>query len=178
MNKAKAQLANIRKRRHVRCITINTDASFHPTKKVGGYAFYIVCDLFRITKSGAFRRSPKTAMEAEMMCMANALHTLLNQPELPTVNLIVINSDCLFSFEKIGLKKSGVGKTVAQILRQVRLQMAFRGSVLPEFDFRHVKAHNGTPDARSWVNDWCDKEAKKWMRAAANKIQSKPLHSI
>lgn len=29
----------------VTCITINTDASFHPKYKVGGFAFYIVCDL-------------------------------------------------------------------------------------------------------------------------------------
>ena len=31
-------------------------------------------------------------------------------------------------------------------------------------EFKHVKAHNGTLDARSWVNDKLDKNAKKWMR--------------
>jgi len=154
-------------KRSVRCITINTDASFNHQRKVGGYAFYIVCDLFKIQKSGMFKVSPKNSMEAEMMCMANALHTLLSQKELPTTNLIVINSDCLFSFEKIGLKKDGIGKTVAQILKKVRKEMAWKGVIMPKFDFRHVKAHNGTPDARSWVNDWCDKEAKKWMKKAA-----------
>ena len=33
-------------------------------------------------------------------------------------------------------------------------------------EFRYVKAHNGTPDKRSYVNDWCDRQCKlqfeKW----------------
>jgi ribonuclease HI len=150
--------------KHLRCITINTDASHHPVKKAGGYAFYIVCDLFKIQKSGAFKVDPLDSIDAEMKCMANALHTLLMQKELPTCDLIVINSDCLFSFSMIGLRKKGIGKTVALILRDVRNRMAWKEAVLPSYEFRHVKAHSGKSDARSWVNEWCDKEAKKWMR--------------
>lgn len=158
-------------KRHVSCITINTDASFHPQKKVGGYAFYIICDTFRIQKGGMFKSNPKTPMEAEMMCMANALFTLLSQKELPTTKWIIINSDCLFSFEKIGRKKKNtIGKQVAEILRKVRLKTSYRNAIMPKFEFRHVKAHNGTDDARSFINNWCDKEAKKWMRESANKV--------
>lgn len=39
---------------------------------------------------------------------------------------------------------------------------------------KHVKAHNGTPDARSWANDWCDKQAYRCMaeaRTAAKREQ-------
>lgn len=151
-------------KKSVRCITVNTDASFHPVHKVGGYAFYIICDLFKIQKGGKFKVQPKNAQEAEMMCMANALYALLTQKELPSTNWIVINSDCLFAFEKIGRKKEGIGKTIADILRKVREQTSVKGVIYPKFEFRHVKAHNGSPDARSWVNEWCDKEAKKWMR--------------
>lgn len=156
--------------KQLRCITINTDASFHPVHGVGGYAFYIVCDLFKIQKAGMFKVSPNNAQEAELMCMANALHTLLNTKELPSTKLIVINSDALYSFEKIGLKKQGVGKVVAQFLKQVRHKMQ-NGNTLPSFDIRHVKAHVEIKDARSWVNDWCDKEAKKWMREAVKTKQ-------
>ena len=154
---------------NVKCITVNTDASFHPELKVGGYAYYIVCDLFKIQKSGMFKKNPKTAMDAEMMCMANALHCLLVQKELPNTKWIVINSDCLFSFEKIKRKSQNeVGRKVAEILREVRQKTS-----MPKYEFRHVKAHNGTPDARSYVNDWCDKEAKKWMRKAKDEIINK-----
>jgi ribonuclease HI len=150
--------------KQVRCITINTDASWHPKHKVGGYAFYIVCDLFKIQKGGMFKVHPKSSQDAELMCMANALHTLLCQKELPSTKIIVVNSDALFAFEKIGLKKEGTGKAVAKILKQLRHATSYKDVIMPKFDFRHVKAHNGTNDARSWVNDWCDKEAKKWMR--------------
>ena len=151
----------------VNCVTINTDASFSPDYKVGGFAFYIVCDQFKITKSGMFKINPKTSIEAEMMCMANALHTLLMQKDLPQTKWIVLNSDCLSAFEKIKLKgKNSKGRLIAQILRKIRLKCG-----MPKFDFRHVKAHNGTPDARSFVNDWCDKEAKKWMRIAVSNMK-------
>lgn len=160
------------KRKALNCLTINTDASYSHKYKVGTYAFYIVCDLFKIQKSGYFKVKPKSPMDAEMMCMANALATLNAQKELPVVKLIIINSDCLYSFEKIGLKKKNeTGRVVAKQLQQVRNKMAFRGVILPKFDFRHVKAHNGTPDARSYVNDWCDREAKKWMGYLLNKLK-------
>lgn len=156
-------------RRSVNCITVNTDASFNPQHKIGGYAFYIVCDLFKIQKGGMFKVQPKTAMEAEMMCMANALYTLLSQKELPTTKWVIINSDCLFSFERIKRKsQDAIGKQVSEMLRKVRLKTSYKGVIMPKFEFRHVKAHNGTPDARSYVNDWCDKEAKKWMRQAVS----------
>lgn len=167
------------KNNHVVCITINTDASFHPVHKIGGYAFYIICDLFKIQKGGMFKKQPKTAMEAEMMCMANALYTLLSQKELPSAKLIVINSDCLFSFEKIKRKsQNSIGRTVAQILRDVRIKTSFRGVVKPEFEFRHVKAHSNKDDARSHVNAWCDREAKKWMRTSVEKLKSEPKQYI
>ena len=115
----------------VRCITINTDASFSHEKKVGGYAFYIISDLFKIQKSGMFKVRPKSAIQAEMMCMANAIHTLSSQPELPWTKWIIINSDCLYSFERIKLRSQDpIGKKVAQLLRQLRLGM-----------LKHIMAH-------------------------------------
>ena len=166
------------KKLHVNCITINTDASFDCKHKVGGYAFYIISDVFKIKKSGMFKKQPSTAMEAEMMCMANALHTLLLQKELPSANLIIINSDCLYSFQHIKRKsKNEIGKKVADILREVRLKASFKNLVMPKYQFRHVKAHSGKQDSRSFVNDWCDKEAKFWMRKAKSLIEIKNKES-
>ena len=106
--------------------------------------------------------------QSHVSCMANALHTLNAQKELPTAKWIVINSDCLHFFQRIGRKSEDVvGKKIANILRKIRLRASTRkGLIMPKFEFRHVKAHNGTPDARSFVNDWCDKEAKKWKNKA------------
>ena len=56
-----------------RGITINTDASFCPETKAGGWAVYIVCDDFKIQKSGKFRGTMKSALEAEMKAISNAV---------------------------------------------------------------------------------------------------------
>lgn len=153
--------------RLLNCITINTDASFSFEKQSGGYAFYIVCDLFKIQKGGKFKVVPKNSIDAEMMCMANAIYTLLAQKELPQTKLIVINSDCLTSFPKIKMKSdTESGRKVALLLRALRKRMMYNGSTLPKFEFRHVKGHTQNKDARSYVNRWCDEEAKKWMRLA------------
>jgi ribonuclease HI len=157
----------------VNCITINTDASFSHKHNIGTYAFYIICDTFKIQKGGIFKSKVKSPMEAEMMCMANALHTCLQQPELPKTKIIVLNSDCLFAFHNIGKgsTKSEVGRKVAQIRSKLRKATAIYPS-LPIFEFRHVKVHNGAPDARSHVNEWCDREAKRWMGIALSKIET------
>jgi hypothetical protein len=106
--------------------------------------------------------------------MANAIHTLCAQPDLPQCKIIVINSDCLNSFRRISLKNQDtLGRKVAQLLRKLRNLTALNGVVMPEFEFRHVRAHTDNGDARSKVNDWCDTEAKKWARMALNEIKEK-----
>lgn len=147
----------------INCITVNTDASYSHQRNAAGYAFYIICDLFKIQKGGMFKKMPKNAMEAEMMCIANALHTILVQKELPKCKIIVINSDCLFCFPLVSKKsKNAIGRAIYRILRDLRKRLG-----MPKFEFRHVKAHTNVQDARSFVNRWCDAEAKRWMIKSA-----------
>lgn len=155
-------------KKHVNCITINTDASYNLQHGVGAYAFYIVCDNFRIMVGGKLKNC-KSSVDAEMMAIGNALHTLGKHPQLPTTKLIVINTDCTGAMERIKLKSHNeVGRNVARVLRQLRQKTSWRNAIMPKYEFRHVKAHNGIPDSRSFANDWCDKEAKKWIRVAVN----------
>lgn len=150
----------------VTCITINVDASFHPQEKVGGYAFWIVCSKFVIKKGGMFKTNPKNSTEAELMGIANAAYTLLKTPDLPYCRLVVVNNDCLNAHEKIGQKSNNkIGKETANIFKQIRGVLYYPGAQT-KIHLRHVKAHSGIDDKRSYVNEWCDKEAKKWMREA------------
>jgi ribonuclease HI len=154
------------------CITINTDASFHPVHQKGGYAFYIISDLFKIQKGGMFKHEPKTPQEAEEMCIGNAIATLLAQSELPTCKLLIINSDCKYAFNAIK-NPSGIKQTTARKVYELLHELVEKlGN--PEYQFRHVKAHTNITDKRTWVNDWCDKEAKKWMRLAVKNTNNKP----
>lgn len=158
----------------VNCITINTDASFGPFDKVGGYGYYIICDKFKIRRGGMFKNHPKNSIEAEMMCIANAIHTLINIPSLPTTKYIIINCDCLMAFENIGLKKGNeIGRRIAKQLKELKNKTSFR-NVHPKVEFRHVKSHSGKNDARSYINEWCDREAKRWMKQAAMLKRNSP----
>jgi ribonuclease HI len=158
--------AEAKVRKKVNVITINTDASFHPDHNVGGYAFYIRCDLFKITKAGGFKIQPKNSKEAEMMCIGNAISTLLAQKELPEARWLIINSDCKYGYEEIRQGKRGIGKKINVMWQKLILRLGSAKNI-----FRHVKAHSGKDDARSFVNEWCDKEAKKWMRKCVAEIQ-------
>lgn len=159
------------KDKKIACITINTDASFHPTLKVGGYAFYIICDLFKITKGGMFKNHPKTPEEAEIMCIGNALATLLAQKELPEAKWLIINSDCQRGMEKIKRSSTPLGKQVQGLWQQLIRRLGSSKN-----KFRYVEAHQrGQLDKRSFVNDWCDKEAKKYMKIAAKQKEDEML---
>lgn len=145
----------------INCLTINTDASFHPIHKVGGYAFYIVCDLFKIEKSGKFKQNPKSSIDAEMKCFGNAIATILAQKELPKIKKIVFNTDCLSGVGCVTnkKKKNKVELQIVKLINDLKSRTACK-----DFEFRHVKSHSGTKDSRSWINNKLDKEAKKWMR--------------
>lgn len=158
-------------------ITINCDASFHPIHKVGGYAFWIVSNSFKITKSGEFKVDPASAEDAEIMCIANALHVLYNQESLPkNINCLTLNCDSTNAMKRITKQIELEGRYNRKRTKDVAIKAAMiwikLSKVLkPNFEqMCHVKAHNGTRDSRSYVNDWCDKEAKKWMR---NKLKNK-----
>lgn len=154
----------------VRCITINTDASYHSELKVGGYAFTIVCDLFRINKSGRFKTPPKSSQDAEIMCIGNAIHTLLTQPELPNTQYLIVNTDCKWGYRAILESKKSRAKSVRALWEQLIEEVGSHKS-----EFRHVRAHTGANDRRSKANHWCDQEARKQMHNAVMILNPKTV---
>ena len=151
-------------RQKVKYITINTDASFNPEHHTAGYAFTIVCDQFRIKKSGMFKTRPETSQQAEIMCIGNALSTLAAQPELPTCDCLIVNTDCKGAMSEITHQATQLGKRVHGMYEKLSKKLDNK-----HFQFKHVKAHTNVKDPRSIVNRWCDTEAKKWMRLATTK---------
>jgi ribonuclease HI len=155
------------------CITINTDASFHPELKVGGYAYHIRYGSVKIQGSGAFKVNPLNPLEAEMMSIANAIHVLCSIPDLPPTKLIIINSDCLNCFPKIALdSKNEVGRKTAKLLAKLVKKTATESGI-SRYEFRHVRAHTGAQNARSFANEWCDGEARRGMRKAVQSVLEK-----
>lgn len=139
--------------------TINTDASFHPLYKVGAYAFWIVCNEFKIQKAGFFRDFSENSTDAEMKCIVNAIHTALEKKT--KITKIIINTDSLHSINYFSNRKpkNPIMKKVRRQFLKIKNEKA-RGI---EIEFRHVKAHTGKNDARSYVNEWCDTHAKRFL---------------
>lgn len=143
-------------------VTINTDASFHSSFKVGAYAFWIVSNLGKVLHCGALRDKVNSPTEAETKCIINALVTLKKQ-NWQGISKIIINTDSLNSIyilekhsEEIIKYRLKFGGVLRNEYNKIKIH-------LPPIEFRHVKAHKSTKTARSWVNDWCDKKAKEML---------------
>lgn len=153
-------------------VTINTDAS---VKEIyGGYAFWIVCDAGKIQKAGKIKQIVPVggSTDAETMCIANAIYTLKHS-RFTGISKIIINTDSkesiAFLTNKARCKSSSPLFNVVEECRFNMMELCLRlGKSIRDvdslFEFRWVKAHNGKKDARSFVNDWCDKEAKKYCK--------------
>lgn len=148
--------------------TINTDASFSPTTKKAAYAMWLVSNSFVIKKSGLFKEECEKAEEAEIKCILNAFFLIKEQTYLTK---IIVNTDCLnaihiltTSVKEILKYKLGWGKKYRK--QFVRYTKDLKATI----EFRHVKAHNDTETKRTWVNDWCDKQAKIELRKTYKKL--------
>lgn len=143
----------------VNCITINTDASFDSETGAGGYAFWIVCNHFVIKKAGFFKGKTNNCNEAEVKCIANALSELCKQPNLPISKFLVINTDSKQGMSMIKQRKNKIGERTNDLWKTAIKKIQAKVS-----KFKHVKAHTNADNARSYVNNWCDEEAKKHMK--------------
>jgi len=163
--------------------TINTDASFHPEYKVGAYAFWSVSSSFKIQKAGFLRTLCKSPDEAELKCLLNAIqHTLKHDNSIKKIyiNTDSKNSIAILTNDRDHINKYGLhwGKEYRKLFSKYisqyenKVPVKYRKKI--ELDFRHVKAHTGINDKRSYVNEWCDKNAKffLWRRIHQLKLVS------
>jgi len=156
-------------------VTINTDASLHKKLRYGAYAFWAVSDDFKITKSGPFKEKCFTTDDAEAKCIINALKTVLVHSG---IHKIIINSDSLNAIavleknEKHNTRYSRLNSKQRLNIYKVYQKVLQQSKNNVTIEFRHVKAHSGIDDKRSYVNEWCDSEAKKHMWEKVNSLKN------
>lgn len=157
-------------------VTVNTDASWHPLHKYAAYAFWAVCSDWKIKKSGQLKHKCLSSTEAELKCIVNALSIVLPHGG---ISKVIVNTDCLNAIYLITEDKENIDRYIRnEVVGRcadaiaVYLQIKSKKSVLIEF--RHVKSHTGVGDARSYVNEWCDKEAKihLWKQINGKKVKT------
>ena len=131
--------------------TVNCDASFCPHTKAAGWAVWIAVDGgVKHKQSGRFKHSPRTSNEAEFWAMLNGLWIAVHTYG---VTHALIQGDCRGALDKIMRRPVVVRNICDKVDHAVSIRTKW------------VKAHTTTSDARSWVNDWCDRQAKRHMES-------------
>lgn len=159
-------------------ITINTDASYCNSTKVGGYAFWITTNIGRYKKYGELKNTTNNSTEAELKAIANSLE-YLKRLGFVDITKVYINTDSLGAITSINNSINNLNgqsvlckyivKTMYDIVRQSNLRLTRLG-LKNIFNLRHVKAHNYTGSRRTYVNEWCDEHAKISMRNLRNNL--------
>ena len=156
-------------------VSIFTDASVNIELRKAGYAFYIGCQIGKIQKAGKLKIETNVSTTAELHCIANAVYTLLHSKFSP-ITKVFIYSDSKNCIDCItGNSRSFKDIEVRRVLEEINFLMIevcikhgkpIR-SIKTFFELIHVKAHTKRTDKISQINDWCDKNAKKYMRLSS-----------
>jgi len=147
-------------------VTINCDASYSNTYKIGAYAFWIVSDRFKILKSGKLKKKISHSRYAEYFSVLNALY-VLSKEDLSDIKKVIVNTDCMDVVDSINKNVTKWNKNYFSAYYP-EFRRIIKG--FPLIEARHVKAHTLKNEPRSYVNEWCDKEAKKWIHKMIKEI--------
>ena len=147
-------------------ITVFTDASFCPDTKAAGGAYWARSTDLR-TSSSFKLRGVEQSREAELITACTAVLNLAKDFEFgpllkkgPHIRVILV-IDCLFIKhvleENVSARLSDAARKIVLQVRQLQQRLGFLLKI------NHVKAHTKGKAPRQWVNDWCDKNAKRHM---------------
>lgn len=154
-------------------LTVFTDASFCSDTKAGGGAVWARGDGDNRLSLSYHVEAP-SSNAAEIIAACKGILAVAEHPPMlamlaqgPRTRLVLV-IDCLgvrqaFEEGSASLKDPRVASVVAQV-KALQVQHGFF------FKINHVPAHKGASTPRSWVNEWCDKEAKKRMRWMRDRI--------
>lgn len=126
--------------------TLIADASWCPDTRAGGWAVWVTVnkdgEVFRHNAKGRFKECPASALEAEVWALENGIYVARTKGAGP----ILAQSDCTGALGQLRRRYSDI-------------------------TFRHVKGHTKNQDSRSWVNRWCDRHARRQMKAHRQLLQ-------
>lgn len=153
-------------------ITLFTDASFCERTRSAGGAFWARTG--NAYHTGAFPiHGCKGSHEAELLaaCMAvlqlPANQTFKDELTRGRQTRLVLVTDCLTVQRVLGNNSreplTPLARSLMDMVLKMRDEMGFWMKV------NHVKAHSGHGTPRQYINDWCDREAKKQMRKQRDK---------
>lgn len=129
--------------------TVNVDASWCPDTGAGGWAAWIAIDgQDKMKRSGKFRAAAPSSLVAEFWGMINGCHLAASAG----ARVLLVQGDCRPALANVLDGRQEAVRSLQALYPDIVLRTKW------------VKGHKLNGSARSWVNDWCDREAKKHMR--------------
>lgn len=156
-------------------VTVFADASWCPRDGVAGWSGWARSDRSRTWDGGELRRVMPEAYLAEVCAVVRAIKMALDRGVAQTGDTLLIQSDCL-QVEAVlwrrRLSPQGTGRRrVEDLALDAFTKLTARHQLTCRY--RHVKGHNGRMDgARSFLNERCDKVAKKHMATARARLSA------
>ncbi|WP_165375304.1 ribonuclease HI [Roseovarius nitratireducens] len=144
--------------------TVITDASHCRKTGAGGWAAWIRIDGddSPIKMSGPLRTVTTRSDEAEIRAALNGIHIA----RAHGARSVLVQTDCMTVVHLI------YGKIRSRSLLKIWNSAVATARVdLVGVSARHVKGHTAKDDARFFVNRWCDRQARKEMRAMRAELE-------
>lgn len=148
-------------------VTIFTDASHCPETKSAGYGYWIISDRGHLKGGAEFKSTVKNIHQAESMAVVNALYGAILAGIAQKGDTILVQSDSTPALNILEYlcKKEEYVEIIKEWSRLTR--------EMDKVIYRHVKAHSGAKDARSYANRYCDNVARVSMRRMRENHRSK-----
>lgn len=148
-------------------LTITTDASFCPVTKCAGWAGRAVSNHFNVKIGGALKGKISDPREAEIKSLGNTLAYLMRAKAFTRFSFIRVNIDSLPAIKKLSENGDSLSSQVTSMLvKYAEL------TECTDVKFNHVKAHvSNDRSRRGIIHTWCDREARKYMRAKRKQIE-------
>lgn len=155
-------------------ITLFADASFCQNTKAAGIAIWARDADKYCRRSKALTFAVDSASQAEGIALGTAILFVLREFSYQPGDRLSIQSDCLSAldlFAENPKRKKPLPGCEAALRSRVLQEVQRAGVTLCP---KHVKGHEGTKDARSAVNTWCDEQARSRMREARRLLAQQP----
>lgn len=178
-------------------LTLFVDASYCPKTKAAGWGAWLIKDGWDRGRflGGPMRRPFRSTLTVELCGIASAVHDLEVEGVLDSAKIIVVQCD---NISALGAIVSNVPNASAASRRDVRdvehiptVRMSSCDSYAQEairylrtvlvgkrIFARHIKGHQSDNTGRAWINDQCDAEAKRHMRAVREELREQRYFKV
>lgn len=168
-------------------LTLFADASLHHETGAAGWGAWAIREGWPkgVIMGGPIKRKITSSTVAEMCALAAALWQLRAEDRLAEVKSFMLQSDSTEALSRLLCHLPNARISQHKSIKQPDIRPLQNDNkvgreaidAIAEITFgkqvwlRHVKGHNGTGDGRSWVNEVCDRQAKRYMRALRAELE-------